>query len=118
MDFSKLSAPAKELTGDVKEYLSLKEDQLKLQTTKVASVSIARLLTAILILNVCLIVLALLAFTAILGLGALIGNYAAGAGIVTGVFIVGLVVLILCRKKLFVNQFVRMFINLFYDVQE
>ena len=118
MDFSKLTAPAKELRDDVTEYLGLQQDRLKLETTKVASVSIARLLTAILILNVALIVLALLAFSAILGLGSLIGDYAAGAAIVTGVFVALLIALIFCRKRLFVNSFVRMFINLFYDGEE
>ena len=118
MDINRLGAPVKELADDVKDYIALKEDQLKLKTTKVASVSIARLLTAILILNVCLIVLALLAFTAILGLGSLLGNYAAGAGIVTAVFVLLLAVLYLCRKRLFVGSFIQMFIKLFYDEQE
>lgn len=114
VDLNNLARPAEDVIKDAKEYIGLKEDQIKLKTAKVASTSIARVLSAILVLNVALIVLFLLSITLIFLLGDLIGNYAAGAAIVTGFFFVLFLVLLLLRKKLFVSGFVKLFINLLY----
>lgn len=114
VDLNNLARPAEDVIKDAKEYIGLKEDQIKLKTAKVASTSIARVLSAILVLNVALIVLFLLSITLIFLLGDLIGNYAAGAAIVTGFFFVLFLVLLLLRKKLFVSGFVKLFITLLY----
>lgn len=114
VDLNNLARPAEDVIKDAKEYIGLKEDQIKLKTAKVASTSIARVLSAILVLNVALIVLFLLSITLIFLLGDLIGNYTAGAAIVTGFFFVLFLVLLLLRKKLFVSGFVKLFITLLY----
>lgn len=112
--FSDFSKPVEDLAGDVKDYVAMREDKLKLQTTKVASTGIARMLAMIVIILLAFIVLMLLAFSCVLLLGEAIHSYAGAAFIITGVLAVLLVVLFFCRKKLFVNSFVKLFIGLFY----
>lgn len=114
LNFSDMAKPAENLASDVKDYVTMQEDKLKLQTTKVASTSIARMLAMILIILVAFVVLMLLAFSCVLLLGEAIHSYAAAAFIMTGVLAVLLVVLFARRKKLFVNSFVKLFIGLFY----
>lgn len=47
-------------------------------------------------------------------MGKLLGDYAAGAFIVSGVFLLILIVLFAFRKKMFVNSFVKLFVEVFF----
>ncbi|MBO4570678.1 MAG: hypothetical protein J5699_01970 [Bacteroidales bacterium] len=114
LNLNDLAKPAENLADDVKDYISMQEDKLKLQTTKAASMGIARLLAMVLIILVAFVALMLLAFAGVLLLGEAMKSYAGAAFIVAGVVIVALLVLILCKKKLFVNTFVKLFIDVFY----
>ncbi len=107
--------PVEHLAGDAKAYVDLKTDELKLTTTKGLSVALNHLLSMILILFTLSIVLLALAFGCILLLGQWLDSYAAGAFIVSGVFLLVTLVLFLLRKKLFVNGFVKMFTGLFFE---
>jgi len=112
--WSDVTHPAEQLFQDVKDYVGMQEDRLKLETTKVASTGIARLLAMIVILQVFFIFLLLAVFALILVLGEIINNYAIAACIFAGLFLVLLILLWSRRKKLFVNSFIQMFIGLFY----
>ena len=107
--------PAEEFVGEVTEYIDLKADDLKLRTAKGLSITLQRLLVAILFLTLGSIMLMALAFGGVLLLGDVIGSYAAGAFIVAGVFALAILAVFLLRRKLFVNSFVQMFIKLFFE---
>lgn len=111
-DFTK---SAEEFAQSASEYIDLKIDDLKLRTAKGLSLTLNRILLAILFLSLGSIVLTATAFGGVLLLGDLIGSYAAGAFIVAGFFLLLTVILFAVRKKLFLNGFVQMFIRLFFE---
>lgn len=117
-NWDNLARPAEELAQDVKDYAEMQADKVKLETTKVASTGIARLLAMIVILQVFFIFLILLTFALVLVLGEIIGSYAIAASIFAGVFLLLLIWLWGKRKRMFVNSFVKMFIGLFYGTEE
>ncbi len=107
--------PAEEFVGEVTQYVDLKVDDLKLRTAKGLSITLQKLLVAIMFLTLGGIVLMALAFGGVLLLGDIIGSYAAGAFIVAGVFAIAVLVVFLLRKKLFINSFVQVFVKLFFE---
>lgn len=107
--------PAERLAESAAQYIDLKVDEVKVRTAKGLSIALNRLLVAILLLTLCSIVLMSAAFGGVLLLGDLIGSYAAGAFIVSAIFLVLLIVLFLLRDKLFLNGLVRMFVRLFFE---
>ncbi len=109
---------AEELASGTAEYVNMKIDDLKLRTARGLSVTLNKLLLSILFLTLGGIVLMALAFGGVLLIGKLLGNYAAGAFIVAGFFLLVMLVLFLLRKKLFLNGLVRMFIGLFFGDEE
>lgn len=111
-DFTK---SAEEFAQSASEYIDLKIDDLKLRTAKGLSLTLNRILLAILFLSLGSIVLTATAFGGVLLIGDLIESYAAGAFIVAGFFLLLTVILFAIRKKLFLNGFVQMFIRLFFE---
>ena len=97
------------------KYLEKKLDVLKLQTVDGLSVAASSLLAMMAILMVGAIVLAAFAFGTVMLLGELIGDWAVAAFIIGGVFLVLLIILIIFRRKLFVDMFVQLFIGMFYE---
>ncbi len=112
---SMFSRPAERLAEDAAAYIDLKVDELKLRTAKGLSVTLNRLIISILFLTLGSIVLMALAFGGVLLLGDIIGNYAAGAFIVAGFFLLLMVLLYFVRNKLFLNGFVKLFVGLFFE---
>lgn len=110
-DFKK---PLDDLAGEVREYVDLRVDDIKLKTTKGLSVSLARVLTALVLLFTLGMVVLTFTVGFILMLGQVTGNYALGAFIALGVFIAVLIVLFALRNRLFTGTFVRMFIQIFF----
>lgn len=109
------SKPVQELKDSALEYLDLKVDDLKLQTAKGLSVAFQRIIVAVLFITIGGIVLMAAAFGAVLLIGKLMNDYAAGAFIVSGFFLLVLLVLFLFRKKLFIGSLVSTFVNLFFE---
>lgn len=97
------------------KYLEKKLDVLKLQTVDGLSVAASSILSMMTILMVSAIVLAAFAFGTVMLLGELIGDWAVAAFIIGGVFLILLIILIIFRKKLFVDMFVQLFIGMFYE---
>jgi uncharacterized ion transporter superfamily protein YfcC len=77
---------------DVRKYLDLRVDDLKLKMVDGLAVGVSRMLALMLLMLLCAIVLAVFAFGAVILLGELIGSWAAAAFIV-GTVIIGRVLL-------------------------
>ncbi len=110
--------PVEDLVDDLREYVDLQTDDIKLKATKGLSVSISRILSALVLLFVLSLVVLTLTVAFVLLLGQATGNYALGAFIACGIFIVALLILYSQRKKLFTNSFVSMFIQIFFPEDE
>ena len=94
--------------------MDLRLDDLKLKAVDGLSVGVSRLLSLMVVLMLGAIVLAAFAFGTVLLLGDLIGSWAAAAFIIGGVFLIALVAVLLVWKRLFVDIFVKLFIDIFY----
>lgn len=105
------------LAQETKDFVNLAVDEAKLKVTKGLSTALAQVLAWLFIICILAIVLGLLAFALLQWLNILVGA-PWGTLIVAGVFILALVILLLCRKKLFRNMFVKLFIDVFYDKDE
>lgn len=102
------------LEDDIRKYLDIRLEELKLRTVDGLSVGVSRVLSMMVVLMLGAIVLAAFAFGTILLLGDLIGSWAAAAFIIGGVFLIVLGVLLLFWRSLFVDIFVKLFIGIFY----
>ena len=91
-----------------KEYIDLRLEQARLKGSDLASTALGGALAWFLIISIGIIFLTLLAFGIVLLLGKVLDNYALGAFIVCGVFLLLLVILYACRKVLFRGKFVRL----------
>ena len=109
-----MEIPKERLDSEIRKYLELRMDDLKLKTIDGLSVGVSRVLSLIVILILGAIVLVSFAFGTVLLLGDLIGSWSAAAFTVGGVFLVALVVLLFVWKKLFTDIFVKLFIDIFY----
>lgn len=107
------SAPT--MDGEVRRYLDLRFNDLKLKAVEGLSVGVARVLSMMVVLMLGAIVLAAFAFGTVLLLGDLIGSQGAAAFIIGSIFLILLIVILLIWRKLFVNIFVKLFIDIFYD---
>lgn len=107
--------PAQDLGKSASEYVDLKLDELKLRTAKGLSIASQKLIVAIILITLAGIVLTAAAFGGVLLIGKLINDYAAGAFIVAGFFLIVLIVLFLLRNKLFMGGLVNMYVRLFFE---
>ena len=106
-----------ELAQEAREYADLRIDEAKLKATRGLSTALGQTLAYLLIIAVLVIVLSLLALALLQWLNGLLGA-PWGTLIVSGVFILGLVALLLNRHRLFKDLFVKLFIDIFYDSEE
>ena len=106
-----------QLARDAKRYADLRVDEFKLKATRGLSTALSRLLSFLLIFVVLSIVLGLLAFAQLQWLNSLVGA-PWGTLIVLAFFLVVLAVLIIYRKRLFRDMFVKLFIEVFYDSED
>lgn len=100
--------------SELKEYVDLKTDELKLRAAKSLSLVMSRLVSTLLLIGLLAIVLGLLSVVLILWVAELTGSAALAATIVCGVFIALLAAAICFRKRLFRDGFVKLFIEIFY----
>lgn len=104
--------------SDLKDYVDLKADELKLRTTKGLSLAMSQLASLLLLVGLLLVVLALVAVVLIHWIGLWTGSVAVSSTIVCGVFVLLLVAVFLSRKRLFRDTFVKVFIEVFYGNDE
>jgi hypothetical protein len=100
--------------NDLKDYVDLKVDELKLRTTQGLSVASSRVVSALLLVAMLIIVLSLISVVLISWLSVWTGSMPVACSIVCGVFVLALVILFLLRKRMFRDSFVRLFIKIFY----
>ena len=104
--------------SEIKEYLDVRLDEVKLRTAKGLSVSLSRVLALLLIVIVGGVLILAVAAAGVLLLGELIGSYAGAAGIVAGVLLILFLVLLLLRRRLFRDTFVSAFTASFFPGEE
>ena len=97
------------LSSTIGEYLSVRTDDFKKNIVTSLSVGFSRVLAVLVITLVLLVVLGVFAFAFIVLIGEEIGSLSGAAFIVAGVYIIAAIVLILLRKRLFVNMFTNLF---------
>ena len=110
-----MAAGSEKLISDAREYVDLKIDNLKLQAVEGLSLGAGRAVALMVIMMVLFIVIAAFSFGCVCLLGELVGSRAMAAFIVGGVFLIVLVALFLLRRRMFVDMFVRLFIEVFYE---
>ena len=103
------------MNSDIRKYLDLKLNELKLRAIDGLSVGVSRVLSLVVVIMLGAIVLAAFAFGTVLLLGDVIGSWAGAAFIVGGIFLIALSLLLIYWKRLFVNIFVKLFIGIFYE---
>ena len=115
---SEFLEPLGDLSQTAKEYIDLRVDEVKLKTAKGLSVSIGRILSYIVLLSVAANLLLVLSFAAVLFIGDALKSYGLAALIVSAALAILLAVLFLLRNKLFRGGFVKLFVKLFFPVQD
>ena len=111
---SEFSKPVEDLSQKAKDYAEIQLTDLKLRTAKGLSITVSKLVGAILILGLGTSLVLLLSFGLVLLLGEWIGSYAGAALLVALVLGIVVVVLLLTQKRLFRNTFVPIFVKLFF----
>ncbi|MFY9116184.1 MAG: hypothetical protein WBK97_06340 [Bacteroidales bacterium] len=102
------------IKDSAKEYLGLKSDAFKLSLVENISVVVNRMLSIFLLILILLIALVFLATGATQWLAQLLGSGTAASLITGGFFLLLFLILFLLRKRLFLNTFVRLMINIFF----
>ena len=97
------------LSSAVGEYLSMRTDEFKKNIVTSLSVGFSRVLAVLVIILLLLIVLGVFAFAFIVLIGEAIGSMSGAAFIVGGVYLIALVILVIFRKRLFLNMFANLF---------
>ena len=101
--------------SEVKDYVDLRIDELKLLATKGFSLALGRVATALLLVGLMIIVLGLRSVVLIQWIGELTGSLAIASSIVCVLFLIILVVLLSLRKRLFRDTFVKLFVKVFFE---
>lgn len=111
-DFTK---PIEDIASEVKDYVDLQMDDVKLRTVRGLTLTASKLLSLILITGIVSALLLVLSFGLILLLGAWIGSYGGAAMIVAGVLAIILIILLIIKDKPFRGAFVGLFVKMFFD---
>ena len=101
--------------SEVKDYVDLRIDELKLRATKGFSLALGRVAAALLLVGVLIIVLGLLSVVLIQWIGELTGSLAVASSIVCVLFLIVLIVLFSLRKRLFRDTFIKLFVKVFFE---
>ncbi len=107
--------PFNNLSVSAKEYLNLKIDEYKLRGVEGLSSLFNTILFVIVTAIVAGVALQLLGLAAGYAIGEMIGSTALGFCIMGALFVVAAIMLYIFRKRLFINQLIKIFIKLFFD---
>lgn len=102
---------------DVQEYVKLAIDEVKLKTTRALSNALSQFLASLVIICTVSLVIGLLSIALLQWINGLLGA-PWGTLLVAGFFVLVLIILCLCRKQMFRDMFVKLFIDAFYDEDE
>lgn len=112
---NEFAVPAQEMLSATKEYVDIRTDEAKLNIAEGLSIGFGKTLSAIMILQMVVVVLALLSAALIMWLGSLIGSNVAAAFIVTGLYALIPILIFMLRNKLFVRAFEKIFLAVFFS---
>lgn len=112
---NEFAVPAQEMLSATKDYIDIRTDEAKLDITEGLSKGFGKILSAIMILQMVVVVLALLSAALIMWLGSLIGNNVAAAFIVTGLYALIPILIYMLRNKVFVRAFEKIFLAVFFS---
>ncbi len=107
--------PFEDLSVSAKEYLRLKIDEYKLRGVEGLSTLFNTILFIIVATIVAGVALQLFGLAAGYAIGELIGSNALGFCIIGALFAIAVIILWFLRKRLFINQLIKIFIKLFFD---
>ena len=114
-DFSK---PIEDIASEVKDYVDVRMDDIKLRTVRGLTITASKLLSLVLIIGVVASLLLAPSFGLTLLLGSWIGSYGGAALIVAGFLAIILIVLLVIKDKPFRGTFVKLFVKLFFDEKD
>lgn len=100
------------LSSAIGEYLSLRTDYFKKRIISGLSLGFSRVLSVLVMMMFLTVVLAVLAFAFTMLLSEAIGTLSGAAFIVGGAYLLFFLVLLLLRKRLFLNMFTNLFTEL------
>lgn len=103
-----------ELYTSLKEYLDLRISESKLSLTESLAVLFSRLIVFILIVITSAVAFGFFAFAFSQWIGTLLHSPALGALITGAIFMVGVVILIIFRKRLFTDSMVKLLIGMIF----
>ena len=104
------------LSSILREFLGTRTDDFKKRIVIGLSLGFSRARAILLMGMLAVVLLSVLAFALTLLIGEAIGTFTGAAFIVTGVYLVALVVLFILRKRLFVKMFARLFASMSEDI--
>lgn len=107
--------PFEEITDSAKEYVNLKMDEYKLRGVEGLSTLFNTVLFIIIAAIIAGVALQMLGLAAGYAIGEVTGSTALGFTVMGVLFIIAVSILYLFRKRLFINQLIRIFIKLFFD---
>lgn len=107
--------PFEEITDSAKEYVNLKMDEYKLRGVEGLSTLFNTVLFIIIAAIIAGVALQMLGLAAGYAIGEVTGSTALGFTVMGVLFIIAVSILCLFRKRLFINQLIRIFIKLFFD---
>lgn len=102
------------ISKDVQEYVKLAVDEAKLKATRALSNTLSQFLSSLVIICTVSLVLGLLSIALLQWINGLLGA-PWGTLLVAAFFVLVLIVLCLCRKRMFRDMFVKLIIDAFYD---
>lgn len=105
------------LGKDARDIVNLTVDEAKLKITRGLSTALSQFLAYLVIICTTFLVLGLLSLALLQWLNGLLGA-PWGTLLISAIFVLILVSLLLNRKKLFRDLFVKLFIDVFYDTDD
>ena len=108
----------KTITEDVKKYVELRTDLIKLEAIEKSSKIIASVLFYIIFVVIIICLLFFLSLTLIFALKDVVGGLVYSLLLVSGIFAIAALILFFLLKKIFVNTFVKVFSKIMFDDDE
>lgn len=103
-----------ELYSSIKDYLNMRIDEAKLSVSESLATLFSKIIVFILITVIGAIAFGFLAAAFSSWIGSLLGSPVYGQLITGGIFLVIVLLIYLFRRKIFTDNMVRMFINMFF----
>lgn len=115
---SKITDSLEDLTASIKEYLELRIDEIKLNVAEGLALIISKFISTLILIFLGAIAVGYLSYAFGSWIGDLLNSAELGALITAGVIIILMIIVFLCRNRLFSDSLIRMFVKLFFNRDE